>query len=196
MRFGCQTDARERDSLANGSELFRLTDGVLIRRTDLPRRINRMSRPSLKPWELELEAPIKQQFECIRSELSQEFTGFAQSPPKHVKCIGFEIRSRFKGFPVSAYALDSDGINEVNPNPGRPWSGRLVSSFEENLLDPTLVDEHDISYELMAIFLAEFIGDCWQGTVGSTYGIPVFANHQDRPIRYDCIEGRWYEPSW
>ncbi|MEM1070926.1 MAG: hypothetical protein AAGI63_18615 [Planctomycetota bacterium] len=147
-----------------------------------------MGRPKINSLELEFENQVKTELDRFRDSLVLQFSKFDVEPPKGVKCLNFEIHSSYYDFPVTAVSMDEEmwkTIDGLDP----PWMGNLLPSYDGDFISKALQENLD-SYEALAIFTAEFLGDCWQQTIGK-YPIPVLANHHDRQHYFDCRQNKW-----
>ena len=148
-----------------------------------------MGRPKLHSWELQYEEQVKSELEKFRPALLAKLAEFAAETPPGVKCLNFEIQSSYYDFPATAFAMDEENVNQVFDVPS-PWSGAILPGYKGDFVSEELQESLD-SYEALAIFTAEFLGDCWQEAIGKEYPIPVLANHHDRQHYFDCRKNIW-----
>lgn len=123
-----------------------------------------MGRPKLNSFELELESQVKSELERFRPALVLQFFEFDVEPPARAACLNFEIHSSFYDFPVTAAPMDEEMRRTID-GLGRPWMGNLLPSFDGDFISEELQVNLD-SYEALAIYTAEFLGDCWQQAIG------------------------------
>jgi len=116
--------------------------------------------------------------------------------PAVIKVLSFEISADWRKFPVSAFAMDREAVNEVYFD--LPFKGPLLSDAGP-LIPKGAIDERGYqaagvpTVESGARILAEWFGECWHAAGGARYSIPAYINLHDSSRYFDLRARRWVE---
>ncbi len=116
------------------------------------------------------------------------------TPPAVVKVLSFEVQADWRDFPVYAFAMDEEALNEVYFKP--PFNGPVLPDLGE-LIPHGAIDQDQYeaagvaTFESGARVLAEWFGECWHAAGGVTFPIPAYINLHDSSRYFDLRTRRW-----
>lgn len=118
----------------------------------------------------------------------------AAKPPAVVEALSFEIQADWRKFPVYAFAMDKEALNEVYSK--RPFKGPLLADagplVPDGEIDQKGYDAAGVAtFESGARVLAEWFGECWHAAGGARFPIPAYINLHDSSWYYDLHARRW-----
>jgi hypothetical protein len=114
--------------------------------------------------------------------------------PGEFEVLSFEMQSDWRNFPVYAFAMDREAINEVYFQP--PFKGPvlpkagpliLVGSIDQDRYE----DGGVATFENGARVLAEWFGECWHAAGGGQFPLPAYINLHDSSEYFDLHARRW-----
>ena len=110
------------------------------------------------------------------------------------KVLSFETQADWEEFPVRAFAMDSEALNEVYFRP--PFKGRVLLDVGE-LIPKGAIDQERYesagvaTLESGADVLAEWFGECWHAAGGTEFPLPAYINLHDSSRYFDLHARRW-----
>ena len=116
-----------------------------------------------------------------------------RSPPE-MKVLAFEIHSDWGAFPVVAFAMDSEAVNEVYFR--APFKGKVLPKasplIPKGAIDQDRYETAGVAtFESGARVLAEWFGECWHAAGGTTFPRPAYISMHDTSRYYDLHARRW-----
>lgn len=119
----------------------------------------------------------------IATELSGKF-----------EVLSFKMQSDWRQFPVNAFAMDREAINEVYFKP--PFSGRILPKsgplIPKGAIDQDSYEDGGVAtFESGARVLAEWFGECWHAAGGAAFPLPAYINLHDSSRYFDLRARRW-----
>jgi len=118
----------------------------------------------------------------------------AAKPPAVIEAISFEIQADWRKFPVHAFAMDKEALNEVYFKP--PFKGPVLTDagplVPGGAIDQKGYDAAGVAtFESGARVLAEWFGECWHAAGGARFPIPAYINLHDSSRYFDLRARRW-----
>jgi hypothetical protein len=114
--------------------------------------------------------------------------------PGGFEVLSFEIQSTWRTFPVVAFAMDREAVNEEYFDP--PFCGALLPRVKP-LIPKGAIDQDRYeaagvaTFESGARVLAEWFGECWHAAGGTKFPLPAYINLHDSSRYFDLHALRW-----
>jgi hypothetical protein len=114
--------------------------------------------------------------------------------PRELEVLSFEIEADWRSFPVYAFAMDREAVNEVYFKP--PYKGPILPKsgplIPKGAIDQDRYEEGGVAtIESGARVLAEWFGECWHAAGGATFPLPAYINLHDSSRYFDLQARRW-----
>lgn len=114
--------------------------------------------------------------------------------PGTFEVLSFEMQADWRHFPVYAFAMDREAINEVYAKP--PFKGRVLPDggplIPEGGIDQDRYEAAGVAtFESGARVLAEWFGECWHAAGGAAFPLPAYINLHDSSRYFDLRARRW-----
>jgi hypothetical protein len=115
-------------------------------------------------------------------------------PPAVVKVLSFEMQADWRQFPVYAFAMDREAVDEVYFKP--PFKGPLLPDagplVPKGAMDQGKYESAGVAtYESGARVLAEWFGECWHAAGGTRFPVPAYISMHDSSRYYDLRARQW-----
>jgi hypothetical protein len=142
---------------------------------------------------------FREQIERFTPELVSALRTITETkPPPVVKVLSFEIQADWRYFPVYAFAMDEEALNEVYFK--RPFKGPLLPDagelVPEGAIDQDAYEEAGVAtFESGAGVLAEWFAECWHAAGGAQFPIPAYINLHDSSQYFDVRTRKWVRAS-
>jgi hypothetical protein len=114
--------------------------------------------------------------------------------PGKFEVLSFEMQADWRDFPVYAFAMDREALNEVYFKP--PFKGPVLA--RAGPLVPKAVIDQDryeaggvATFESGSRVLAEWFGDCWHAAGGAAFPLPAYISLHDSSRYFDLHARRW-----
>ena len=114
--------------------------------------------------------------------------------PGEFEVLSFEMQADWRNFPVRAFAMDREAIDEVYFEPPfkapvLPKAGPLIP---KGAIDQDRYEDDGVAtFESGARVLAEWFGECWHAAGGATFPLPAYINLHDSSRYFDLHARRW-----
>jgi len=114
--------------------------------------------------------------------------------PGEFEVLSFEMQADWRNFPVRAFAMDREALNEQYYEP--PFKGQILPKAGP-LIPKGAIDQDryeaggGATFESGARVLAEWFGECWHASGGATFPLPAYINLHDSSRYYDLHARRW-----
>lgn len=118
-------------------------------------------------------------------------------PVGEFEVLSFEIQADWRYFPVRAFAMDREAVDEEYDEP--PFCGKVLPNSTEPLIPPSAIDQDYYeangvgTFERGARVLAEWFGECWHTAGGLNFPLPTYINLHDSSHYYDLHALQWVE---
>ncbi|MDB5311969.1 MAG: hypothetical protein JWO38_6171 [Gemmataceae bacterium] len=114
--------------------------------------------------------------------------------PGEFEVLSFEMQADWRHFPVYAFAMDREAINEVYFEP--PFKGRVLPKagplIPKGAIDQDRYEDGGVAtFESGARVLAEWFGECWHAAGGAVFPLPTYINLHDSSRYFDLRARRW-----
>jgi hypothetical protein len=114
--------------------------------------------------------------------------------PGAFEVLSFEIQADWRSFPVCAFAMDRQAINEVYFEP--PFKGQILPNtgplIPKGAIDQERYEAAGVAtFESGARVLAEWFGECWHSAGGAGFPLPAYINLHDSSRYLDLHDRRW-----
>ncbi|MGL4461537.1 MAG: hypothetical protein ACRDD1_19710 [Planctomycetia bacterium] len=112
--------------------------------------------------------------------------------------LSFEQQADWRHFPVRAFAMDRQAIDEAD-GVGPPFRGRMLPTAAGPLVPAEAIDQDAYeaagvrTYESGARVLAEWFGECWHAAGGAAFPRPAYINLHDSSRYFDLHALRWVQ---
>jgi hypothetical protein len=110
--------------------------------------------------------------------------------------LSFEMQADWRYFPVRAFAMDRECVNQAD-GVGAPFDGRVLPSSAGPLVPAGAIDQDGYeaagvrTFESGARVLAEWFGECWHAAGGAAFPLPAYINLHDTSRHFDLHARRW-----
>lgn len=119
----------------------------------------------------------------------------APLPGGKFQVLSFETKADWRQFPVYAFAMDREAVNEKFFEP--PFKGRVLPKSAGPLVEEGAIDQDRYeaggvaTLESGARVLAEWFGECWHAAGGSAFPLPAYIYLHDSSRYFDLHACRW-----
>jgi len=115
-------------------------------------------------------------------------------PGGQFEVLSFEMQADWRNFPVQAFAMDREAINEKYFDV--PFKGKVLPKaaplIPKGAIDQDRYEEAGIAtFESGARVLAEWFGECWHAAGGPDFPLPAYIHFHDSSRYFDLHERRW-----
>lgn len=115
-------------------------------------------------------------------------------PGGEFEVLSFEMQADWRDFPVYAFAMDREAVNEEYFEP--PFNGKVLPEagplIPHGAIDQDRYEDAGVgTFESGARVLAEWFGECWHAAGGAGFPLPAYINLHDTSRHYDLHAGRW-----
>lgn len=150
-----------------------------------------------------LREAITQGLQTRKVEIQEAFSVLAnRSFPAAVGVLWWHVSGSNRNLPVSVFALDSEGRDEVLSEPdGRSGIAPLVgpgfiTTSEEPLVSDQLLERYadetgETGYHILTNQVIEFLGECSRGAGLETGTLGYFAADLEGDLVLDLVAGQW-----
>jgi hypothetical protein len=135
----------------------------------------------------------------LRELISTPLPGGEADPDGYEFAVqSFEMQADWRYFPVRAFAMDRECINEAD-GIGAPFHGRVLPTSAGPLIPDGAIDQDGYeeagvrTFESGARVLAEWFGECWHAAGGASFPLPAYINLHDTSRHYDLHARRWVQ---
>ncbi len=110
--------------------------------------------------------------------------------------LSFEMQADWRYFPVRAFAMDRECINEAD-GIGPPFQAQILPTSAGPLVPAGAIDQDEYeaagvrTFESGARVLAEWFGECWHAAGGAAFSLPTYINLHDSSWYFDLHARRW-----
>jgi hypothetical protein len=109
--------------------------------------------------------------------------------------LSFEMQADWRDFPVHAFAMDREAVNEAD-DVGPPFYGKVLPRagrlIPKGAIDQDRYESLGVAtYESGATVLAEWFGECWHAAGGTEFPLPAYINLHDSSRHFDLHARRW-----
>jgi hypothetical protein len=114
--------------------------------------------------------------------------------------LSFEMQADWRHFPVRAFAMDRECVNEAD-GAGPPFRGRVIPPSAGPLIPDGAIDQGRYedagvrTFESGARVLAEWFGECWHAAGGAAFSLPAYLHLHDSSRYFDLHARRWVKAS-
>ena len=119
----------------------------------------------------------------------------AELPDGEFEVLSFEMQADWRYFPVRAFAMDREAIDEEYYEP--PFYGKVLPESSgplvpEGAIDQDRYEEAGVAtFESGARVLAEWFAECWHAAGGAAFPLPAYINLHDSSRYFDLHARRW-----
>jgi hypothetical protein len=118
--------------------------------------------------------------------------------PGEFEVLSFEMQPDWRNFPVYAFAMDHEAINEVYFKP--PFNGPVLPKagplIPQGAIDQDHYEDEGVAtFESGARVLAEWFGECWHAAGGANFPLPAYIHLHDSSRYFDLKTRRWVRAS-
>jgi hypothetical protein len=115
-------------------------------------------------------------------------------PGGEFEVLSFEMQADWRDFPVYAFAMDREAVNEEYFEP--PFKGKVLPKagplIPKGAIDQDRYEAAGVAmFESGARVLAEWFGECWHAAGGAAFPLPAYINLHDTSRYYDLHARRW-----
>jgi hypothetical protein len=149
-------------------------------------------------YQLEFERLFSSELERHRELVTDALKVLLETEvPSDVKILLLECHSYWYAFPVSVFALDEKGEDEVYFK--KPFSTRLVAKerklIRERVITPDQLDQFEDkkvdTFKTAHIMIADWIASIWEENGGDKYPIAAYITAHDSPRYLDLRTREW-----
>ena len=119
----------------------------------------------------------------------------AEVPDGEFEVLSFEMQADWRYFPVQAFAMDREAIDEEYYE--RPFCGKVLPKSAGPLVPKGAIDQDRYesagvaTFESGARVLAEWFGECWHTAGGAGFALPAYISLHDSSRYFDLHARRW-----
>lgn len=150
----------------------------------------------------ELQAAFDREFrghlERFTAPVVAALRAVVAAPPGGFEVLSFEQQADWRHFPVRAFAMDRQAIDEAD-GVGPPFRGRVLPADAGPLVPIGALDQDGYesagvrTFESGARVLAEWFGECWHAAGGAAFPLPAYINLHDSSRYFDLHARRWVQ---
>jgi hypothetical protein len=115
-------------------------------------------------------------------------------PVGEFEVLSFEMQADWRDFPVYAFAMDREAVNEEYFEP--PFNGKVLPKagplVPKGAIDQDRYEEAGVAtFEGGARVLAEWFGECWHAAGGAAFPLPAYIKLHDSSRYFDLHARQW-----
>ncbi|MDY3558349.1 hypothetical protein R5W23_005044 [Gemmata sp. JC673] len=115
-------------------------------------------------------------------------------PAGEFEVLSFEMQADWRDFPVYAFAMDREAVNEEYFEP--PFKGNVLPRagplIPKGSIDQDRYEDSGVAtFESGARVLAEWFGECWHAAGGVGFQLPAYISLHDGSRYFDLRARRW-----
>jgi hypothetical protein len=147
----------------------------------------------------ELQAAFDREFRGYIERFSRPLVAalrklIAAELPGAFEVLSFEMQADWRHFPVYAFAMDRQALNEVYFEP--PFKGPVLPDagplIPKGAIDQDRYEDAGVAtFESGTRVLAEWFGECWHAAGGARFPLPAYINLHDSSRYFDLRARRW-----
>lgn len=149
-------------------------------------------------YQLEFERLFSSELDRHRELVTDAIKALlATEVPSEVKIVLLECHSYWYAFPVSVFALDEKGRDEVYSK--KPFSTRLVAKerklIRERVISPDQLDQFEDNkvdtFKTAHLMIADWIASIWKENGGNEYSVSAYITAHDSSRYLDLRTQEW-----